>query len=189
MKKESRLKKKTGFTLAETLLAVLIMLMVSSIVAAGIPAAKNAYEKVVLASNAEVLMSTAVSALRNELGTAKDISLADNQTGSVLGTTITYFNAERRAMSRLYVQDNNIMLLRYYFDGNEFTMDTGVVPGPERLIPEKTATGDLQVKYDSVVYDPAKGTITFSGFEVMRGSTVLVQRGTEGKLTIRTISE
>ena len=55
-----------GFTLAETLLAVLILLMVSSIVAAGIPSARRAYEKVVLASNAEVLLSTTITTLRHE---------------------------------------------------------------------------------------------------------------------------
>ena len=62
---EERIRKKLhsskAFTLAETLLAVLILLMVSTIVATGIPVARNAYEKVVLASNAEVLLSTTIS--------------------------------------------------------------------------------------------------------------------------------
>ena len=49
-----------GFTLAETLLAVLILLLVGVIMTTGIPAAKNAYEKVVVASNAEVLLSTTI---------------------------------------------------------------------------------------------------------------------------------
>ena len=49
-----------GFTLGETLLAVLIMLLAASIMVSGIPAARAAYEKVVLSSNAEVLLSTAV---------------------------------------------------------------------------------------------------------------------------------
>ena len=42
-----KLRSNDAFTLAETLLAILILLMVSAIVAAGIPVAKNAYEKVV----------------------------------------------------------------------------------------------------------------------------------------------
>ena len=71
--KKRKLNNKKGFTIAEMLVAILILLMVSSIVATGIPVAREAYEKVVLTSNAEILMSTAISALRNELGTAKDI--------------------------------------------------------------------------------------------------------------------
>ena len=39
MKKRKKARSRSGFTLAETLLAVLILLMVSAITAAGIPAA------------------------------------------------------------------------------------------------------------------------------------------------------
>ena len=41
MKRKSKLKSRSGFTLAETLLAILILLLVSSIVAQGIPVARN----------------------------------------------------------------------------------------------------------------------------------------------------
>ena len=57
-----KLNSKKGFTIAEMLVAIIILLMVSSIVASGIPVARDAYEKVVLTSNAEILMSTAISA-------------------------------------------------------------------------------------------------------------------------------
>ena len=63
-----------GFSLAETLVAVLILLMVSAVVAGGIPAAVNAYTKAVDAANAQVLLSTTVNALRNELSTARDVN-------------------------------------------------------------------------------------------------------------------
>ena len=62
-----KLKEKAGFTLAELLMAVLILLMVSSIVAMGIPVAVNAYYKVVDASNAQILLSTTITRLRSEL--------------------------------------------------------------------------------------------------------------------------
>ena len=58
---------RSGFTIAETLVAVLILLMVSSVVAAGIPAAKSAFEKVVVGANAEILLSTSVASLRDQL--------------------------------------------------------------------------------------------------------------------------
>ena len=86
---------RSGLTLAETLLAVLIMLMVSLIMATGIPAARNAYEKVVLGANAEVLLSTSLTALREELGTARDIEIGTNE--------IKYYSAKTNAKARIYL--------------------------------------------------------------------------------------
>ncbi len=86
MKRLRKLKNNAGFSLAEMLMAVLILLMVSLIVATGMPAARNAYEKTVIGSNAQAMLSTAVSALRDELGTAWDVQVS--------GTTVTYFKAD-----------------------------------------------------------------------------------------------
>lgn len=90
-----KLKNKSGFTLAETLLAVLILLLVSVIVANGIPVARNVYNNVIIGANAQMLLSTAVTALRNELGTAKDVNVTAD------GSQVTYFNAERAAYSMI----------------------------------------------------------------------------------------
>ena len=65
LKLKKRLKNQAGFSLAETLLAVLIMLLVSVIVANGIPVARNVYNNVIVGANAQVLLSTTVTALRN----------------------------------------------------------------------------------------------------------------------------
>lgn len=73
MKQRIVKKNRGGFTLAETLIAVLILLMVSGIVAAGIPAAKEALTKAVDASHSQLLLSTTMTALRNELGSARSI--------------------------------------------------------------------------------------------------------------------
>ena len=48
-----RIKNQSGFTLAETLLTVLILLLVSGIVATGMPAVQTAYEKIVISANAQ----------------------------------------------------------------------------------------------------------------------------------------
>ena len=60
-----KLNQQNGFSLAEMLVAILILLMVSSVVAGGVPAASNAYSKAVDAANAQVLLSTAATALRD----------------------------------------------------------------------------------------------------------------------------
>ena len=182
----NKMKSRLGFTLAETLLAVLILLLVSTVVATGIPAVKNAYEKVVLASNAEVLLSTTISALRNELGTAQNVKKIDAETGEEENSAISYYCATRGATSKLFVasggdNDKKIMLQRYYSaDG----IGENVAAAP--LISSKTATGDLYVTYNSVVYN--KGIVTFNGLKVNResGADGLTSRNT---LSIRVISD
>ena len=163
-----------GFTLAETLLAVLILLMVSSIVAAGIPSASRAYEKVVLTSNAEVLLSTTVSMLRNELGTAMDVKAN--------GSEITYYNTARGATSKISLgsvldtspvtepgtepgtepelgTDNTIVLFRYFGD---YVYNSAA----EKIAMSSSSSRDkdLYVTYTSVRY--ANGIITFDGLSV-----------------------
>ena len=85
--KDSKEKRKTGFTLAETLVAILILLMVSAIVAGALPVAGRVYTKTVGTANAQVLLSAAMAALRDELSTAADISIH--------GTTVEYRNAAK----------------------------------------------------------------------------------------------
>ena len=159
-----KLNNQAGFTLAETLLAILILLMVSAIVATGVPSAKNAYEKVVLASNAQVLLSTAMTELRNELGTAINITKGSNNDNSEL----YYTNSFTGTKSRIYKStDGTIMVER----------NAGVVDGVP-LISKQAATGDLYVTYASIVYNT--GSVTVSGLSVNRtsGTTGLTRRDT-----------
>lgn len=149
-----------GFTLAETLLAVLILLMVSSIVAAGIPSASRAYEKVVLTSNAEVLLSTTVSMLRNELGTAMDVKAN--------GSEITYYNTARGATSKISLEkvlatsldtETTIVLYRYFGD---YVFNSAA----EKIAMSSSSSRDkdLYVTYTSVTCQ--NGIITFKGLSV-----------------------
>ncbi len=180
-----------GFTLAETLLAALIMLLVSGIVASGIPVAKDAYEKVVLASNAEVLLSTTISTLRNELGTAQDVVADVDSEGKK--TIVTYYSGLRGASSKIYLGSKNsvgsknsddrkeIMFLRYYnADGLSYNAYKAAP-----LIPAKTSTEELYVTYDTVDY--SNGIVTFKGLLVKRALTN-DGFGDERTLSIRVIS-
>lgn len=179
-KAQNKLRGNGGFTLAETLLAILILLMVSAIVATGIPVAKNAYDKVVVAANAEVLLSTAITSLRNELGTAQDVHAE--------GDRITYYNPGRGSSSRIFIPQEDgavkrILFQRYYFDPEDFDMDDDVVPNAELFVP--ASTEDLYVTFTSVSY--SGGIVTFSGLSVDRES------GTKGlaardQLSIRVLS-
>ena len=70
---------RAGFSLVETLVALLIVVMISAIVATGVPAAINAYRNTVAGSNSQVVLATVTAALRDELGMARGVSLGDAQ--------------------------------------------------------------------------------------------------------------
>lgn len=159
-----------GFTLAETLVTVLLLLMVSSIVAAGIPVARNVYERVLVSANAEVLLSTSVSALRNELGTARSISVAD-------GKSISYYSSDTGSYSRIYPDENNdekpgVILLQEYLGLPQEEGEPAAgqaAPAPRQLITDAAATGDLYITYDSASVTE-DGIVEIRGLRVRRRS-------------------
>ena len=79
-------KNRAGFSLAETLITILILLMVSAIVAAALPTASTVYKKTVDAANAQVLLSTTMTILRHELNAARDITVSSD------GSMISYIS-------------------------------------------------------------------------------------------------
>lgn len=163
-----------AFTLAEALVTVLILLLVSGIVAAGIPAAFNAYEKIVGASEAEILMSTTMTSLRNELGTAKDIA--------VNGTTIAYYSEAMESIARIST-DNKDIKYQCYPEG-AVTMSSEALGNNVkfrengRLVSDVTDASRMHVTYSGVTYN-GDGVITIKDLSVIRvkrdGSTVPVE--------------
>ena len=146
-------RKNAGFSLGETLIAILILLMVSAIVAGAIPTASHVYAKTVDAANAQVLLSTTMTVLRDELGTATDVKAETD------GITLTYNKGSR---SIAYTEDPAGIWLRYKrkdADGNDVTE-------PLLLVSQKAATKDMVVSYTGVTVD--EETITFSGLQVTK---------------------
>lgn len=163
-----KLRSRNGFTLAETLLAVLILLLVSVIVATGMPAAKNAYEKVVVASNAQALLSTAATSLRNELGTAWNVIIDDDTSKTKAGTagsSVTYNSANTGGLSKIDKDADTGITLQEYKKVSVFNVtdknflnnnDKSSLTQSRSLVSEKTGSGDssgkLIVTYESVSY-------------------------------------
>ena len=188
MKQTHKLKNCGGFTLAETLLAVLILLLVSVIVARGIPVASNVYEKTVLSANAQSLLSTTVSALRDELGTAWDVQVTDG--------VVTYFSADTGNRSKLKIVEEDYGTQRKKkiklteFEG----LDTGEgsIETERTLIPDVTLTKDLDISYASVSYsynaEADLGVVEFTNLQVTpKGKTTPVL-AKMGLLSIRIAS-
>ncbi len=152
-----KLRSREGFSLAEMLITVLILLMVSAVVAGGVPAAVNAYKKAVDAANAHSLLSTTVNALRRELSTAWDVSVSGNK--------IKYYSSDTGSQSEISVVGDRIMLQEYY-DWEAFDSGTAVTkPAQRPLVTDATAIkGKLRITYDKAY--PDKGMITITGLKV-----------------------
>ena len=187
MKAKRKLKNKSGFTLAETLLAVLILLLVSTIVATGMPAAKNAYNKVIVAANAQVALSTAATALRDELGTAWNVKIED-VAGKERGLFVTYSSSDTGAISKIYLNtgDNKIYLQEYlkntYFNEEEnVSIGTG-----HPLVSDKAANGNLVITYSTVAKSRDGKSIIVSGLVVKKDDQELAKLN--GDLTIPVLS-
>lgn len=168
-----KLKKNTGFTLAETLMTVLILVMVAGVVAGGVPAAVRAYSKAVEAANAEVLLSTTVNALRSKLSTASDVDVKDN--------AVTYIDSDTGALAKLSLEDGVITVQDFLpFAG------TGPENAKYNLVSEKTASDNLTVTCGGVDWstgDGAEGTEgagdTAGAKEVVRFTDIKVTKKDE----------
>ncbi len=141
-----------GFSLVELLVTLLILALATTVIASGMPLAIGAYNKVVDSSNAQVLVSTASTLLRDELGNAAG-EIAVSEGNTVIYTRGTGYPAE------LYTKDNSIFI-------KELTSRSeGLSEHEEPLVSDEAATNGLQVTYDSVS-EPTDGVVTISGLKV-----------------------
>ena len=72
-------RRSAGFSLVEMLVTTLILGLVSTLLATGIPVAADTYRKTVNSSNAQLALSTTMTVLRSELGTATEVLAYGNQ--------------------------------------------------------------------------------------------------------------
>ena len=149
-----KLKSQKGFTLAEVLITVLILLMVSSVMAGGIPAAANAYTKAVDAANAQALLSTTVNALRSELSNAWDVSSSGNK--------IIYYSSDTGSQAKIYLKNGSIWVTDY------FDRPTGSQRDHELL----SDSAGFTISYTGATYDQGSCVVIISGLSVKKGSTV-----------------
>lgn len=164
-----KIKSTKAFTIAEALVATIIMLLVSIIMVTGIPAAIRAYDNVVTAANAEVLLSTTMSALRNELCTAKNVEVNDNN------TAINYYNVGFGTQSEISratgagssEKEGTIMYRRYAPETiiEDAYKDSGAA---KRLISKEASDKekDLYITFEKVYYDD--GIVTFTNLTVKK---------------------
>lgn len=97
--------KRSGFTLAETLVATLLLLIASAMLTQGIPLAYNAYKKVDLSANAHVLASTTMTELRDKLAFSKEIEINENKISFTGNNGRSYILSCDLSKGGLYLED------------------------------------------------------------------------------------
>ncbi len=170
MKKLHRkLRDRSGFTLAELLIVVLILLLVSTVVATGVPAAVNSYQKVVDSANAQLLLSTTVSSLRRELSLAGSIE--------VEGATVKSYTNSMRGLGQT-VKEEGPIEARYTLSSDADGIKRSWMDSEGRsIVPESiTRAGrgsELRMvpKYESLTYQD--GFITVSQLRIEKDGKAL----------------
>lgn len=147
-------------------MVVLILLMVSSIVAVGIPAAVRAYDKVVDSANAQVLLSTAMARLRDELGKATDVKLEQPSGDPAIYKAISYYTPDSN-QSLIYLKaegtpEYKVIYVQPYNNIEDSGFDKLLYAAP--LVSDSASGKKLYVTYDSVSY--SEGVVTFHGLVV-----------------------
>ncbi len=161
-----KLKSNIGFTLSETLITMLILVMVAGVVAEGVPSAVQAYGKAVEAANVQMALSTTVNALRNELSTAWSAECKNNE--------VFYISSDTGAKTKIYRDPGkNIIMVQDFL---KFDSDTEHAPeaDPRALVSESAVTKNLLVTFDSVEWSKDsegaedKSVLVFSNLKVVR---------------------
>ena len=149
----------SGFSLAETLMAVLILLMVSEVVAVGIPSAASALSKIVDASNAQLLLSTTITKLRDELSTARV-----NDTDNIVCS----------AASIQFVDGSGILCeIRCVTEGDAKGIYIKEGTTDERLLISNAAANKNLHAECTFGYD--KGIVTISGLKILKDDKEIVR--------------
>jgi len=164
MKLYGKIKSKQGFSIGELLVATLILLMVSSVVAGGIPVARDAYLKVTIGANSQVYLSTAITELRNELGTASNVKKSGND--------IVYISGNTGSISKLSNETDGITITEYSFDplnpDPAKAVESGKVLRTRVLVPKSPAPDNLYVSF--TLKDVSDGVVEFEELTVKRDS-------------------
>lgn len=159
-----KVKETLGFSLAETFLTVLILLMVSTIVASGIPIAADVYKRAVETANAQLLLSTTLTTLRDELGTAGILS------------------AEETVIE--YMVDGGMLRIIADEEGIKKQTGEGDRAHSVLLVSNAAANKNLHAAYESVSY--SGGVLTFSNIQALNERGAALASVGEYKIKILT---
>ena len=164
-----RIKSEQGLTLAETLLAVLIMSIIFTAVGGGVVVMKNNYEKVTLKAEGMTLLSTAVHAINMELESAK-YNPTPSEAGDSIGG-ICIYSLHRNSMV-IFTQEmsskgqNIIYLLMSDSRGNPLEKSD---EKRNALLSPGMMTKGLSVVLKNLNYDTGNGCFSYTVDVIPKG--------------------
>lgn len=155
-----KIRRRKGFTLAETLIAIVLLLLATGIVTVGIPMAIEAYKKVTQAANAQALLSTTMTELRDKIAFSEDVKVDSSN------LTVT-FTGENGRSYKISNQNTDSIKGIYMED-----VTVGATKTDSRLlVSDEAASKELYAKYDSITYSSSNSDlITFNNVKVYRKS-------------------
>lgn len=165
MKKRCRKLNNKGFTLIELLVVIFIISILTALMAGIMPRAMDAYFNTVDKSNAQVLLSTGIEKLRDEMGTASEIKIENNK--------ITYKDGSTGNKSYIRL-DTGTGIIYLNEDVANSTNERPIVEYQKTKDMSGTlikATGRISLTcsaFSSSMYDKANGIITFYGVKVTK---------------------
>lgn len=153
----SKLKNRQGFSLSELLVATIIVTLISMMIATGTNTAVRAYDKVTEEANAEVLLSTCASMLRNELTTSKEITVSeDKKSISYKKTDTGYYATIRSGVASGGSTETAVPKI--------WITEYGTTE--KQWISDITATNGLIVSFETIDY--SDGVVTVTGLAVRK---------------------
>ena len=160
-----KIRQKMGFSIAELLVAILILSMVSTVVAGGIPVARDAYNKITVAANAQVLLSTAIYSLRSELGVAMDVKNESD-------TSVVFNSGKNGHKTRIYLDDSRIKIQEY--DDIENDESKKISKPPFREIVQGMQKDGLYATFDKIEF--SDNVFEISGLTVRRDNEDFIEK-------------
>ncbi len=152
------------------MMAVLILVIITGLVAGGLPLAGRVYKQVVDSANAQLLLGSTMTLLRDELETAKSFPATS-------GTNeIQYTSTSTGYTTISWTTDDGICIAPYQQANDEGTVYTGtnyIRP----LVSRAGANMNLHTEFTSWSY--ADGVFTITGLVVKRGDTILAGKETD----------
>ena len=84
-----KLSRANGFSLSEMLMVVLVLSLLLMVIGGGVSVVQNAYVKIPLKADAQVLLSTAIASVSDEFRIASEIQTATDSNGNDVPTFIS----------------------------------------------------------------------------------------------------
>ncbi len=152
-----------GFTLTETLLTIVLVMMMTAAVAAGISIINSSMQKIQNKANAQVLLSTTVTLISDELKYATEVTTEGGKVFIKSSDTDAWYTYENGS-------DDSIKgIVRSYYtetindDGNLTFQSTGV---KTQVVTSQAQTNQLKTSIENLQFDSTKSVFKIGSLKV-----------------------